>query len=227
MSSQTSDKELESIVRKCSSVKLSIELARAQSALDSEAIDLLTRAQLVSYICHLRRLAGQNEPVRDIVQDFDITKVIFLPDVESTVKPRTPTAATAPGFEVLTILQNMQTGQDRREVEDRRIAAERAEAELKLAADALEKKEQRAAKKLELQEKKEQRAAKKLERQEKKEAKERKRTAKTLKKQQKRDAKERKRRDDMHAANIARLDKIEADRLAHELKVEADRLAHG
>src|SRR6266516_2240140 len=213
MSSQTSDKELESIVRKCSTVKLIIELVRAQSALDSEAIDLLTRAQLVSYICHLRRLAGQNEPVRDIVQDFDITKVIFLPDVESTVKPRTPTAATAPGFEVLTILQNMQTGQDRREVEDRRIAAERAEAELKLAADALEKKEQRAAKK--------------LERQEKKEAKERKRTAKTLKKQQKREAKERKRRDDMHAANIDRLDKIEADRLAHELKVEADRLAHG
>src|SRR6266516_291120 len=105
MSSQTSDKELESIVRKCSTVKLSCELVRAQNVLDSDAIDLLTRTQLVSYIWHLRRLAGQNEPVRDIVQNFDVTKVIFLPEVESTVKPRTPTAATAtvPGFEVLTI----------------------------------------------------------------------------------------------------------------------------
>src|SRR6266516_1468448 len=244
MSSQTSDKELESIVRKCSSVKLSIELARAQSALDSEAIDLLTRAQLVSYICHLRRLAGQNEPVRDIVQDFDITKVIFLPEVDSTVRPRTPTAATAPGFEFFTAWQN---GQDRKEAEDRRLAAERAEKkeqraakklemhktkeakERKLAADALEKKEQKEAEERKLAadalEKKEQRAAKKLERQEKKEAKERKRTAKMLKKQRKRDAKDRKRRDDMQTANMARLDKIEADRIAHENKMEADRLA--
>src|SRR6266516_7145083 len=136
MSSQTSDKELESIVRKCSTVKLIIELVRAQSALDSEAIDLLTRAQLVSYICHLRRLAGQNEPVRDIVQDFDITKVIFLPEAESTVRPRTPTAATVPGFEFLTALQN---AQDRMETEDRCIAAERAEQQEKTADKKLER----------------------------------------------------------------------------------------
>src|SRR6266516_6259714 len=115
MSSQTSDKELESIVRKCSTVKLSFELVRAQNVLDSEAIDLLSLAQLVSYICHLRRLAGQNEAVRDIVQAFDITKFVFLPEAETASRPRTPTAATAPGFEFLTALQN---AQDRRETED-------------------------------------------------------------------------------------------------------------
>src|SRR6266516_3473171 len=85
-----SDSELKSNIRKSSTPRLIAELTRAQDILDGDAIAQLSRADLVSYIFCLRRLSGADTTLKDIVQGFDTSKVIFFPDPDEGAKVKTP-----------------------------------------------------------------------------------------------------------------------------------------
>src|SRR6266516_1313347 len=162
-----SDVELKSHIRKSTTLRLSQELARAQDVMDVDAIEKLSRLDIVSYIFYLRRLAGQDDALKSLVKNCDFSKVVFFSDPEegtrqksvSSTPAATPGTATTFGVEslLLSFLQEERNRQERKEIEDRKVAAEiRAEAKIlrekqekkeieakKLAADLLEKQEQK------------------------------------------------------------------------------------
>src|SRR6266516_1975918 len=90
MSSQMSDSELRSHIKKSSTIRLASELGRAQNVIDTDVIETLSRSDLVSYIFCLRRLSGQNDMLKAIVPNFDPAKVTLVTEVEEGAKSKTP-----------------------------------------------------------------------------------------------------------------------------------------
>src|SRR6266516_3288429 len=131
MSDLKSDKDLESLIRKSSSERLTIELSRAQDTIDPDVVDSLSRTELVSYIFALRRLAGQHTAVKTLIKDFDITKVIMLSGPEEVINPPGAEASlptvSVPSTDVL-ILAFLQSMQDER-VRHEKIEADREKRE--------------------------------------------------------------------------------------------------
>src|SRR6266516_3601503 len=131
MSDLKSDKDLESLIRKSSSERLTIELSRAQDTIDPDVVDSLSRTELVSYIFALRRLAGQHTAVKTLIKDFDVTKVIMLSGPEEVINPPGAEASlptvSVPSTDVL-ILAFLQSMQDER-VRHEKIEADREKRE--------------------------------------------------------------------------------------------------
>src|SRR6266516_3147147 len=131
MSDLKSDKDLETLIRKSSSERLTVELSRAQDVLDPDVVDSLSRTELVSYIFALRRLAGQHTAVKTLIKDFDITKVIMLSGPEEVINPPGAEASlptvSVPSTDVL-ILAFLQSMQDER-VRHEKIEADREKRE--------------------------------------------------------------------------------------------------
>jgi len=103
-----SDNEWKSHVQKDASARLNFEISRAQNVLSEDEIAALSRTQLVSYIVHLRRLAGQTGSIQALVADFDKSQVVFFPEPEEGkvgAAPRTPTAVTNPTDPTIMFLQ--------------------------------------------------------------------------------------------------------------------------
>src|SRR6266516_411903 len=137
MSDLKSDKDLETLIRKSSSERLTIELSRAQDTIDPDVVDSLSRTELVSYIFALRRLAGQHTAVKTLIKDFDITKVIMLSGPEEVINPpgaeASPPTVSAPSTDVL-ILAFLQSMQDER-VRLEKIADDARVRQEKIGAD--------------------------------------------------------------------------------------------
>src|SRR6266516_2580354 len=100
--SKLTDLELKRQIIKSSTPRLVLELIRAQDALDEDTVAKLPRSDIISYIFHLRRISGndvtgQSNIIQSRVTNFDISKMIFLTDVEETgalekvTTPKTPT----------------------------------------------------------------------------------------------------------------------------------------
>src|SRR6266516_5284160 len=94
------DEGLLASLKKSSTSRLISELKLAQNALDADALRNLPRADVVSYVYHLRQLAGQKTSLKDIVPDFVIGNVIFFPDTEAEEGPLTPAPVFAPAVTV-------------------------------------------------------------------------------------------------------------------------------
>ncbi len=92
------DEGLLASLKKSSTSRLISELKLAQNALDADALRNLPRADVISYVYHLRQLAGQKTALKDIVPDFVIGNVIFFPDTDAEEGPLTPTPISAPVF---------------------------------------------------------------------------------------------------------------------------------
>src|SRR6266516_3401489 len=131
MSDLKSDKDLETLIRKSSSERLTVELSRAQDVLDPDVVDSLSRTELVSYIFALRRLAGQHTAVKTLIKDFDVNKVIMLSGPEEVINPlgaeASPPTVSVPSTDVL-ILAFLQSMQDAR-VRQEKIEADREKKE--------------------------------------------------------------------------------------------------
>src|SRR6266516_6645316 len=92
------DEGLLASLKKSSTSRLISELKLTQNALDADALRNLPRADVISYVYHLRQLAGQKTALKDIVPDFVIGNVIFFPDTDAEEGPLTPTPISAPVF---------------------------------------------------------------------------------------------------------------------------------
>src|SRR6266516_8001440 len=71
------DEGLKALIKKSSSTRLISELKIAQNLLDADTLRELSRTDLVSYVYHLRQLAGKKTPLKDIVPDFKLENVLF------------------------------------------------------------------------------------------------------------------------------------------------------
>src|SRR6266516_241160 len=124
------DLELKAAVTKDSSARLVVELQKCQNVLDADTIAELSRSELISYIYHIRKLAGQKTAVRTLVSNFRTEDVCFFSEMEESIPPRTPTAKILPATSldpvsaVLLSLVNMQKDA----AEERRLAREASEA---------------------------------------------------------------------------------------------------
>src|SRR6266516_1865865 len=92
------DEGLLASLKKSSTSRLISELNLAQNALDADALRNLPRADVISYVYHLRQLAGQKTALKDIVPDFVSGNVIFFPDTDAEEGPLTPIPISAPVF---------------------------------------------------------------------------------------------------------------------------------
>src|SRR6266516_964476 len=116
-----SDVELKSHIRKSTTLRLSQELARAQDVMDIDAIEQLSRLDIVSYIFYLRRLAGQDDALKSVVKNCDLSKVVFFSDLEEGARQKsvssTPgaTPGTAATFGVEAVLLNFFQEESNRE----------------------------------------------------------------------------------------------------------------
>src|SRR6266516_7482862 len=92
------DEGLKALIKKSSSIRLISELKIAQNLLDADTLRELPRTDLVSYVYHLRQLAGQKTALKDLVPDFKLENVVFFQetDVNTEEGPLTPTAVSAP-----------------------------------------------------------------------------------------------------------------------------------
>src|SRR6266516_7723566 len=155
--------------------------------MDIDAIEQLSRLDIVSYIFYLRRLAGQDDALKSVVKNCDFSKVVFFSDLEEGVRQKsvsstpaaTPGTATTFGVEavLLNFFQEERNRQERKEIEDRKVAAE-IRAEAKILREKQEQKEQ------ERREKQEQKEQELLEKQEQKEIEDKKLDADLLEKQE-------------------------------------------
>src|SRR6266516_3168584 len=174
MATKLTDLELKRQIIKSSTPRLVLELVRAQDALDEDTIAELSRSDLVSYIFHLRRISGndvtgQSNIIQSRVTNFDISKMIFLTDVEETgvlekvITPKTPTVSGQAFFgpEYYRYLQEKDKTDriraDRIEAEERALRAEKETKEQerldKKEKDERERLEERERKKLERRDK--------------------------------------------------------------------------
>ena len=136
------DVELRAAVTKDSSARLVVELQRSQNLLDVDTIAELSYSELISYIYHIRKLAGQKTAVRTLVPNFRVEDVGFFSEMEEAITPRTPTAKILPATPldplsaVLLSLVNMQKDA----AEERRLAREASEArDARLEKEAAQK----------------------------------------------------------------------------------------
>src|SRR6266516_743103 len=98
MSTRLTDLELKKKLVKTNTVRLDAVLGRAQDVLSDDALEKLTRIDLISYIFHLRRISGndiigQSNVIKTLVSNFDITKVVLLMDlveVGPSIHPKLP-----------------------------------------------------------------------------------------------------------------------------------------
>src|SRR6266516_4749961 len=90
------DVELKAAVTKDSSAQLVVELQKSLNVLDTDTIAELSRSELISYIYHLRKLAGQKTAVRTLVSNFRTEDVCFFSEMEEEITPHTPTAKILP-----------------------------------------------------------------------------------------------------------------------------------
>src|SRR6266516_1809504 len=102
MSTRLTDLELKKQLVKTNTVRLAAELGRAQDVLLDDALEKLTRIDLISYIFHLCRISGndiigQSNVIKTLVANFDITKVVLLMDLEEAGAVHTPKAPAAQG----------------------------------------------------------------------------------------------------------------------------------
>src|SRR6266516_505323 len=138
MATKLTDLELKLQIIKSSTPKL----VRAQNALDEDTVAELSRSDLISYIFHLRRISGndvtgQSNIIQSRVTNFNISKMIFLTDVEETgvlekvITPKTPTVSGQAFFgpEYYRYLQEKDKTDriraDRIEAEERALRAEK------------------------------------------------------------------------------------------------------
>src|SRR6266516_2711985 len=146
------DADLLAAVKKQSTVRLVLELGRAQAVLDEDQIADLTRSELISYVFHLRHLNGQKGTIKDEVPNFDISQVVMLTnisdveEVSGRILPDIPAPTPSQGGAssadnlILILIQNMAEEKvrlEKREAEEK-IRLEKKEAEEKIR---LEKKE--------------------------------------------------------------------------------------
>src|SRR6266516_1689542 len=137
------DEGLLAALKKSSTSRLISELKLAQNALDADALRNLPRSDVISYVYHLRQLAGQKTALKDIVPDFVIGNVIFFPDTDAEEGPLTPTPISAPVFTadpsinaLLVYLMNKEAT-DRAALESKEVAAKE---ERRLERERLENK---------------------------------------------------------------------------------------
>src|SRR6266516_6256816 len=175
--SKLTDLELKRQIIKSSTPRLVLELIRAQNALDEDTVTDLSRYDIISYIFHLRRISGndvtgQSNIIQSRVTNFDISKMIFLTDVEETgalekaTTPKTPTVTGQAFFgpEYYRYLQEKDKTDriraDRIEAEERALRAEKETKEQE-RIDEKERKEQERAdeKERKKQERRDKRAA--------------------------------------------------------------------
>ena len=139
------DEHLRDIVQKDSSVRLRSELKQYQSALSAIDVDALSRSELVANVVVLRKTAGQHTSVKTFVADF----VPAL--VDDVVQLSTPVELTAPvhiGGDTLTQLLMLIQQQSQQQITlmqqqmltmqadtEKRIKAEREEAEKRRMQD--------------------------------------------------------------------------------------------
>src|SRR6266516_4278022 len=135
------DADLLAAVKKQSTVRLVLELGRAQAVLDEDQIADLTRSELISYVFHLRHLNGQKGTIKDEVPNFDISQVVMLTnisdveEVSGRILPDIPAPTPSQGGAssadnlILILIQNMA---------EEKVRLEKREAEEKVR---LEKKE--------------------------------------------------------------------------------------
>src|SRR6266516_816759 len=92
------DEGLKAAIKKSSSTRLISELKISQNVLDADTLRDLSRSELVSYVYHLRQLAGQKTPLKDLVPNFKLENVLFFQeaDMDTEDGPPTPTAISAP-----------------------------------------------------------------------------------------------------------------------------------
>ena len=146
------DADLLAAVKKQSTVRLVLELGRAQAVLDEDQIADLTRSELISYVFHLRHLNGQKGTIKDEVPNFDISQVVMLTnisdveEVSGRILPDIPAPTPSQGGAssadnlILILIQNMAEEKvrlEKREAEEK-VRLEKREAEEKIR---LEKKE--------------------------------------------------------------------------------------
>src|SRR6266516_3314916 len=170
MATKLSDLELKRQIVKSSTPRLVLELLRAQNALDEDTATELSRSDIISYIFHLRRISGndvtgQSNIIQSRVTNFDISKMIFLTDVEETgavekvATPKTPTVTDQVFFgpEYYRYLQEKNKTDriraDRIEAEERALRAEKETKEQE-RIDEKERKEQERANEKERKKKK-------------------------------------------------------------------------
>src|SRR6266516_5215318 len=86
------DVELKAAVTKYRSARLLVELQKCQNVLDADTIAELSSSELISYIYHIRKLAGQKTAVLTLVSNFRAEDVCFFSEMEEEITTRTPTA---------------------------------------------------------------------------------------------------------------------------------------
>src|SRR6266516_3464092 len=243
MATKLTDLELKRQIIKSSTPRLVLELVRAQDALDEDTIAELSRSDLVSYIFHLRRISGndvtgQSNIIQSRVTNFDISKMIFLTDVEETgvlekvITPKTPTVSGQAFFgpEYYRYLQEKDKRDriraDRIEAEERALRAEKETKEQERLDEKERKKQERrdkrtadeaarlAQEKLEEAARKTQEKLDELDRAEEKERKRQERKDKKIARIAQEKADERKREDKKASDELARLAQEKIDDLA-------------
>src|SRR6266516_3068173 len=147
------DEGLKALIKKSSSTRLISELKIAQNLLDADTLRELSRTDLVSYVYHLRQLAGQKTPLKDIVPDFKLENVFIFQETDGDAEegPTTPTTVSAPilpsdpGISTLLIyLMNKEAADKAAAKEDRRLEREALEAKEAAERTRLEAKEEAA-----------------------------------------------------------------------------------
>src|SRR6266516_7922943 len=153
MSTRLTDLELKKKLVKTNTVRLDAVLGRAQDVLSDDALDKLTRIDLISYIFHLRRISGndiigQSNVIKTLVSNFDMSKVVHLMDLEeagAVHTPKTPAAQGAAFFntDMARFLldqakeraeeRTRQEEKDRKQEEKERIAQEKLEEKERIA----------------------------------------------------------------------------------------------
>src|SRR6266516_818691 len=163
MATKLTDLELKQQIVKSSTPRLVLELVRAQNALDEDTIAELSRSDIISYIFHLRRISGndvtgQSNIIQSRVTNFDISKMIFLTDVEEigvlekVITPKTPTVSGQAFFgpEYYRYLQEKDKTDriraDRIEAEERALRAEKETKEQERLDEKERKKQERREK---------------------------------------------------------------------------------
>src|SRR6266516_2852547 len=161
MATKLTDLELKLQIIKSSTPKL----VRAQNALDEDTVAELSRSDLISYIFHLRRISGndvtgQSNIIQSRVTNFNISKMIFLTDVEETgvlekvITPKTPTVSGQAFFgpEYYRYLQEKDKTDriraDRIEAEERALRAEKETKEQERLDEKERKKQERKDRKI-------------------------------------------------------------------------------
>ena len=125
MASSMSDADLQALIVKESSKRLRAEMGVAQKSMDAAAINVLSRAHLISHIFHLRRLAGQSSMLKSEVTGYDPGKVTLLAD--DAVPLSTPTTGTDSSSAILFSFFQLMNERDERIREENRIKEEKME----------------------------------------------------------------------------------------------------